>query len=113
MATFAPCSAKATAMAWPMPELPPVTSTFLPSRPGSRLVPGAEEGRVLVMGMVPLWGGSGDCSCSGVKGLGVTRPGLARLGRRRVEVGLAGREDGAEVGPQLVHRGPAPEPVAD
>src|SRR3712207_1333702 len=34
MATLAPCSAKRTAIAWPMPELPPVTSTFLPRRPG-------------------------------------------------------------------------------
>ena len=33
MATLAPCSAKRTAIAWPMPELPPVTSTFLPFRP--------------------------------------------------------------------------------
>ena len=34
MATLAPCSAKRTAIAWPMPELPPVTRTFLPFRPG-------------------------------------------------------------------------------
>src|SRR3954454_21242629 len=33
MATFAPYSAKRTAMAWPIPELPPVTSTFLPWSP--------------------------------------------------------------------------------
>src|SRR5688500_7184907 len=33
MATFAPCSAKRTAIAWPMPDVPPVTRTFLPSRP--------------------------------------------------------------------------------
>ncbi len=33
MATFAPYSAKRTAIACPMPELPPVTRTFFPSRP--------------------------------------------------------------------------------
>src|ERR671918_625690 len=33
MATFAPYSAKRTAMAWPMPDVPPVTRTFLPFRP--------------------------------------------------------------------------------
>src|SRR3954462_5202922 len=37
MATFAPYSAKRTAIAWPMPELPPVTRTFLPSSPGMAL----------------------------------------------------------------------------
>src|SRR4051795_2382473 len=34
MATLAPCSAKRTAIACPMPEEPPVTRTFLPLRPG-------------------------------------------------------------------------------
>ncbi len=34
MATLAPCSAKRTAIACPIPELPPVTRTFLPLRPG-------------------------------------------------------------------------------
>src|SRR3954447_24184760 len=33
MATLAPYSAKRTAIAWPIPELPPVTSTFLPWSP--------------------------------------------------------------------------------
>src|SRR5947209_8712421 len=37
MATLAPYSAKRTAIAWPIPELPPVTSTFLPWSP---LMPG-------------------------------------------------------------------------
>jgi hypothetical protein len=41
IATFAPYSAKRTAIAWPMPELPPVTSTFLPSMPRSPLVRGS------------------------------------------------------------------------
>src|SRR3954454_16324765 len=36
MATFAPYSAKRTAIAWPIPELPPVTSTFLPWSPRMR-----------------------------------------------------------------------------
>jgi hypothetical protein len=40
IATFAPYSAKRTAIAWPMPELPPVTSTFLPSMPRSPFVLG-------------------------------------------------------------------------
>ncbi len=40
MATFAPYSANRTAIAWPMPELPPVTSTFFPSSPLSPLVRG-------------------------------------------------------------------------
>ena len=34
MATLAPCSAKRTAIACPIPEVPPVTRTFLPFRPG-------------------------------------------------------------------------------
>src|SRR3954452_15779125 len=34
MATLAPNWAKRTAIAWPMPELPPVTRTFLPFSPG-------------------------------------------------------------------------------
>jgi hypothetical protein len=38
MATFAPCSAKRTAIACPIPELPPVTSTFLPRSPGMESV---------------------------------------------------------------------------
>ena len=33
IATFAPSSAKRMAMAWPMPELPPVTRTFFPRIP--------------------------------------------------------------------------------
>jgi len=33
MATLAPCSAKRTAIACPMPDVPPVTRTFLPSSP--------------------------------------------------------------------------------
>src|SRR5918999_6070139 len=37
MATLAPYSAKRTAMAWPMPEVPPVTSTFLSRSP--RILP--------------------------------------------------------------------------
>src|SRR3954471_22499685 len=34
MATFAPCSAKRTAIACPIPDEPPVTRTFFPVRPG-------------------------------------------------------------------------------
>src|SRR5206468_2689954 len=53
MATLAPCSAKRTAIAWPMPELPPVTSTFLPFRPGMaslRVLLGAVAMRVSWLG---------------------------------------------------------------
>src|SRR5918994_5835510 len=34
MATLAPCAAKRTAIACPIPDEPPVTSRFLPIRPG-------------------------------------------------------------------------------
>src|SRR5437773_1693970 len=39
MATLEPYSANRTAMAWPMPEVPPVTSTFLPFSPFMRFLP--------------------------------------------------------------------------
>src|SRR4051812_12122241 len=41
MATLAPYSANRTAIAWPMPELPPVTRTFLPASPGRCAARGA------------------------------------------------------------------------
>src|SRR5262245_65458881 len=56
MATFAPYSAKRTAIAWPMPELPPVTSTFLPFSPRSPSVRaglGAVAMSDLPLGRVP------------------------------------------------------------
>src|SRR5919197_2012854 len=49
MATLAPYSAKRTAIAWPMPELPPVTRTFLPFSPRR---PSARVG----LGAVAMWG---------------------------------------------------------
>src|SRR5688500_13847851 len=51
MATFAPCSAKRTAIAWPMPDVPPVTSTFLPLRP--RMPSLAAVSSVVVMSAPP------------------------------------------------------------
>src|SRR3954451_8014359 len=106
MATLAPYSAKRTAMAWPMPELPPVTRTFLPARPGSRLVPGAAVGRGFVMVVAPRWWRS-DCSCSGTERAGVTRHGLvlSRPGgelEQRVEEGLRERGERLDdVGQQI------------
>src|ERR671925_2156989 len=47
MATFAPYSAKRTAIAWPIPEVPPVTRTFLPFSP--RMAAVAASGAVAVM----------------------------------------------------------------
>src|SRR3954447_16599531 len=53
MATLAPNWAKRTAIAWPMPELPPVTRTFLPFRPGMASV-GETVGAAVDMGAFSL-----------------------------------------------------------
>src|SRR3954447_12940955 len=55
MATLAPNWAKRTAIAWPMPELPPVTRTFLPARPGMPSV-GETVGAAVDMGAFSLGG---------------------------------------------------------
>src|SRR5918999_3501096 len=47
MATLAPYSAKRTAIAWPIPDVPPVTSTFLPFSP--RMASLAAAGAVAVI----------------------------------------------------------------
>src|SRR3954447_14078438 len=53
MATLAPCAAKRTAIAWPMPDEPPVTSRFLPFRPGMPAVgPFCETGSCLTRGLI-------------------------------------------------------------
>src|SRR4051795_1011336 len=53
MATLAPNWAKRTAIAWPMPELPPVTRTFLPFSPGMASV-GETVGAAVDMGAFSL-----------------------------------------------------------
>src|SRR4051794_32437847 len=55
MATLAPNWAKRTAIAWPMPELPPVTRTFLSARPGMPSV-GETVGAAVDMGAFSLGG---------------------------------------------------------
>src|SRR4051812_13950145 len=53
MATLAPSSAKRTAIACPMPELPPVTSTFLPWMPRKVSRAGAVVVSVAAIGSSP------------------------------------------------------------
>src|SRR6516162_7076710 len=50
MATFAPNSANFTAIAWPMPDVPPVTSTPLPFKPG---IASRRAGAVAVVDICP------------------------------------------------------------
>src|SRR3954451_7231820 len=64
MATLAPYCAKRTAIAWPIPELPPVTSTFLPSRPGRSSARGSAVGVSWAIWMPPS-----GCKC-GLSGRG-------------------------------------------
>jgi hypothetical protein len=47
MATLAPNSANRTAIAWPMPEVPPVTRTFFPLSPRNADL--STSGAVIVM----------------------------------------------------------------
>src|SRR5918995_4602986 len=58
MATLAPYSANRTAIAWPIPELPPGTSTFLPRRPGIASATG------MGMGWATDSSSGGDCGLS-------------------------------------------------
>src|SRR4029453_311559 len=99
MATLTPSWPSRTAMAWPMPELPPVTTATLSRSPcmTSLLV-------VCVCRWVRL-GGPG-------RGVGLLPVG-ADLGPRRVEVGLGAPEQVLQVRPQLVAGGPTPETVDD
>src|SRR6188472_3686624 len=52
MATLAPYSAKRTAIAWPMPDVPPVTRTFLPFKP--RMPSDTRAAAVMLMGIAPF-----------------------------------------------------------
>src|SRR5689334_24857034 len=68
------------AIAWPMPELPPVTSTFLPRRPGR---PAARDSMVMVSAMGTPLNGVRSAVASGGRA-------LHRLGDRERR-GVAGR----------------------
>src|SRR5436190_11551604 len=83
MATLAPYSANRMAIAWPIPELPPVIRTFLSSRPR----------RPLVLSAVAM---ASDISPpSSVQGLGARQSEVASRYRATVEVVL---EDGTDLG---------------
>src|ERR671918_3020208 len=56
MATFAPCSAKRTAIACPIPDVPPVTRTFLPLSP--RMPSRAAVDSIMVIAASPFVGRS-------------------------------------------------------
>src|SRR3954454_13768702 len=58
MATLAPCAAKRTAIACPIPDEPPVTSRFLPFRPG---IP--TSARVASCGLVVVVQFGGHSAC--------------------------------------------------
>src|SRR3954469_6872008 len=84
MATFAPCSAKRTAIAWPMPDEPPVMRTFLPWTPANawRRSSGSATGMV--------------CDMRGLLGSGVTDGRVVAPGPRPLQaLGEPGRLAGA------------------
>src|SRR5919109_1643817 len=98
MATLTPSWPSRMAIAWPMPELPPVTMATLSCSP---FMTSSWCGAVGRLGVGRLPGGAGPL------------PGGADLGDGGVEVGLGAAEQVLQVGPELLGGGPAPEPVAD
>src|SRR5918996_5934237 len=102
MATLAPYSAKRTVIAWPIPELPPVTSTFLPSSP---LRPGVRFSFITCS--MAVWSDGGETRYTGREqraghGRGEVDPQVGEVGEGQCRAGRAGRvEAGAGEGRAL------------